>query len=203
MSALETRTGKPNVLVVQSSASPETSTSNRIAQRIAESLGGVDQVRDLSEGVSLVDAYWVANRGKTSEEYDQTDREAFAESDALIAELQAAEVIVIGAPMYNFAIPASLKAWIDLIARPKTTFSYSAAGPEGLLKGKKVYVAFSSDGVPMGSAIDFHSAYLRHALGFVGLDDVTFISADGKMQNPEALDNALAEADAISLPVAA
>ncbi len=203
MSTVNTHPGERRVLVVQSSASPETSTSNQIAGRIADSLGGADQIRDLSQGVSLVDAYWVANRGKTPEEYDETDRAAFAESDALIGELQAAEVIVIAAPMYNFSIPASLKAWIDLIARPKTTFSYSSAGPEGLLKGKKVYVALSSDGVPVGSPVDFHSAYLRHALGFVGLDDVTFITADAKMQNPDAVEDAMAEAEAISLPAAA
>ncbi len=194
---------KQNVLVVQSSATPETSTSNQVAQKVAESFGGADTVRDLSEGVSLIDAYWVANRGKTPAEYDEADRAAFAESDALIAELKAADVIVIGAPMYNFSIPAALKAWIDLIARPKNTFAYSSAGPEGLLKGKKVFVALSSDGVQAGSPYDFSSGYLRQVLGFVGLDDVTFITADAKMMNPDALDRALAAAEAVALPQAA
>lgn len=194
---------KPTVLAVLSSAYPQTSTSNRIALAIADSIGGADVVRDLSQGVSLLDANWVANRGKAPEDFDDADRATFAESDALIAELQAADVIVIGAPMYNFSIPAALKAWIDLIARPRITFRYSENGPEGLLKGKKVYVAFSSDGVPLGSEVEFASAYLRHVLGFVGLDDVTFIAADAKMKNPDSLAKALAEAEALTLPKAA
>jgi len=194
---------KPHVLVVQSSANPENSTSNKVALRIAESFGGADTVRDLSKGVSLLDADWVAHRGKTPADYDAAAREAFAESDELIAELQAADVIVIGAPLYNFSIPAALKAWIDQIARAKVTFAYSANGPEGLLKGKKVYVALSSDGVPMGSAVDFASPYLRHVLGFVGLHDVTFIAADAKLKNPAAVARALSEADAIGLAAAA
>ncbi len=194
---------QPHVLVVTSSANPESSTSSQIAFRIADSFGGADQVRDLSQGVSLLDANWIAHRGKTPADYDEDAREAFAESDALIAELQAADVIVIAAPMYNFSIPAALKAWIDQVARPRVTFAYSENGPEGLLKGKKVYVALSSDGVPAGSPMDFTTAYLRHVLGFVGLDDVTFISADAKMKNPEALQRALTAADAVSLPRAA
>lgn len=194
---------KPNVLVVQSSANPAASVSTKVANQIATALGGADTVRDLSQGVSLVDAHWVQNRGKTPDEYDAVDRAAFAESDELIAELQAADVIVIGASMYNFTIPAALKAYIDLIARPRTTFAYSEAGPEGLLKGKKAYVALASDGVPAGSPVDFLTGYLTFVLGFVGIEDVTFINADAKLKNPDAVERALAEAEAVTLPNAA
>ncbi len=80
--------------------------------------------------------------------------------------------------MYNFGIPAALKAWIDMIARARLTFRYTADGPEGLLKGKKAYLVYASGGVPVNSAADFATPYLRHALAFVGITDVEVITAD-------------------------
>ncbi len=105
----------------------------------------------------------------------------------------AADILVIGAPIYNFSVPASLKAWIDLIARVRLTFRYTDEGPVGLLDGKKAYVLTPSGGVPVGSAVDFATPYLRHALGFVGIDDVQIIGAQGADRgNDEALDDARA-----------
>jgi FMN-dependent NADH-azoreductase len=110
-------------------------------------------------------------------------REIAAFADAIIAEVEAADVVVIAAPMYNFAIPSTLKAWIDHLARAGRTFRYSAAGPEGLLKGKKVFVITGRGGVYSGEsparALDFQEPYLRAVLGFIGLSDVTFIHVEG------------------------
>lgn len=110
---------------------------------------------------------------------EQADLAAIA--DALIAELQAADTIVIASPIYNFGPPASLKAWADLVARAGTTFRYTATGPEGLLSGKKAYLAIASGGTPVGSDSDFMSRWLTFFLGFLGITDVEIIAADGIM----------------------
>lgn len=112
---------------------------------------------------------------------DRTPEQAqlAAIADELIAELQAADTIVIASPIYNFGPPASLKAWADLVARAGTTFRYTATGPEGLLTGKKAYLAIASGGTPVGSDIDFMSRWLTFFLGFIGITDVEIVAADG------------------------
>jgi FMN-dependent NADH-azoreductase len=115
--------------------------------------------------------------------------QATALADELIAELEAADTIVIAAPMYNFTISSPLKAWIDHIARAGRTFRYSASGPEGLLTGKKVFVITSRGGFYAegpGKAMDFQEPYLRAMLGFLGLTDVTFIHTEGQAVSPQA-----------------
>jgi FMN-dependent NADH-azoreductase len=102
-------------------------------------------------------------------------------ADTLIAELQAADTIVIAAPVYNFGPPSTLKAWADLVARAGTTFRYTATGPEGLLTGKKAYLAIASGGTPVGSDFDFMTRWLTFFLGFLGISDVTMVAADGIM----------------------
>ena len=129
---------------------------------------------------------------------------AFA--DWLIEELEAADTIVLAAPMYNFTIPSTLKAWIDHVARAGRTFRYTAAGPEGLLKGKKVFVVTGRGGVYSGDApakvYDFQEPYLRGVLSFLGLTDVTFIHVEGLKVSPEAAEQGLARArDAIASAV--
>lgn len=107
---------------------------------------------------------------------------AIAPSNEAIDELQDADVIVIGAPMYNFNIHSSLKAWVDHICRAGKTFSYSEAGPEGLVKGKKIYVAISSGGVYSEGqlkSIDFIEPYLHAMLSFLGMTDITFYRVEG------------------------
>ena len=129
-----------------------------------------------------------------TDESERTDAQKaeLALSDSLVDELVAADTLVIGTPIYNFAVPAALKAWIDLIARSRKTFHYTANGPEGLLKDKKAYVLIASGGTEVGSDIDFASGYLRHILAFVGITDVTVIAADQQMMRGEAaLDQAL------------
>jgi FMN-dependent NADH-azoreductase len=125
---------------------------------------------------------------------------AAAEANAAIAELKAADIIVIGAPMWNFGIPSSLKAWIDHIVRAGHTFTYGANGPEGLLeKGKKVIIISSRGGIyssgPM-AAMDFQEDYLRSVLGFIGLTDVSFVRAEGVMMGEEAANAAMQTAHA-------
>ena len=101
--------------------------------------------------------------------------------DALIAEIQAHDTLVLGVPMYNFGVPVQLKAWIDAIARAGTTFRYTATGPEGLLTGKKAYLAIASGGTPVGAEFDFMSRWLTFFLGFIGITDVAIVAADGIM----------------------
>jgi FMN-dependent NADH-azoreductase len=124
---------------------------------------------------------------------------ARALSDELIAELRAADTIVIGAPMYNFGVTTGLRAWFDHVLRAGETFSYSEAGPKGLLTGKRVIVIESRGGLYSegpAKAIDFQEPYLRHLLGFVGITDVTFIHAEKIGYGPEARSVALAQASA-------
>lgn len=115
-------------------------------------------------------------------------------SDQLVEELLASDVIVIGAPMYNFSVASSLKAWIDHVARAGLTFNYTANGPVGLAKNKKVYVFTSRGGVYSqgpGKAMDFHETYLRGVLGFLGMDDVTFIHTEGLSTGGEDAERAV------------
>ena len=116
--------------------------------------------------------------------------------DALIAEVQAADVIVLGVPMYNLGVPVQLKTWIDAIARAGVTFRYTANGPEGLLKGKKVYVALARGGLYRDTPADSQVPYLKSVLAFLGLTDVTFIYAEGLALGAESADKAFAEAEA-------
>jgi FMN-dependent NADH-azoreductase len=132
--------------------------------------------------------------------------EAVRLSDQLVSEIQQADVIVIGAPMYNFSVSSSLKAWIDHVARAGVTFKYTEAGPMGLLQDKKVYVFTSRGGVYSkgpGKAMDFHETYLRGVLGFIGLTDITFIHNEGLAQGEQAVQEAVSQSrDAIDAIVA-
>lgn len=135
-------------------------------------------------------------------EASRTDRQAelVAFSDALIDEVEAADTIVLAVPMYNFSIPSALKAWIDHIARAGRTFRYTEAGPIGLLKGKKVFVVTARGGVYSSGSpaegLDFQAPYLRAILGFVGIDDVTFIHLEGLKVSAEMAEGGRARARA-------
>jgi FMN-dependent NADH-azoreductase len=121
-----------------------------------------------------------------AEQRTPQQQEIAARSDALIAELQAADVIVIGAPMYNFGVSSQLKTYFDWIARAGVTFRYTAEGPQGLVTGKKVYVVAPRGGLYAGTPNDSHTPYLRSFLGFLGMTDVTFIYAEGLNMGPDA-----------------
>lgn len=128
-----------------------------------------------------------------------TDDELVARSlsDELIGELQAATVLVIGAPMYNFSIPSSLRAWFDHVLRPRVTFAYGESGPEGLLKGIRAIVIQSRGGLYSegpAKALDFQEPYLRQLLGFIGITDVAFVHAEKISRGAEARDGAITQA---------
>jgi FMN-dependent NADH-azoreductase len=117
------------------------------------------------------------------------EHEIAALADTLIEEVEAADAIVIAAPMYNFSIPSTMKAWIDYITRAGRTFRYGAAGAEGLLKGKKVFIVTARGGIYSegpAQSMDFQAPYLQAMQGFVGLDDVTFIHVEGLKVGPDA-----------------
>lgn len=121
-----------------------------------------------------VTAYFAQPEARTPEQ------QAFvAESDALIDEIQQAEILVIGLPMYNFGIPSTLKAYFDHIARAGVTFRYTENGPEGLLTGKKSYVFAARGGLYAGTPLDSQTRYVRDFLGFLGITDVEFVYAEG------------------------
>ena len=119
-----------------------------------------------------------------------------AEYDELIAEVQTADVLVLGAPMYNFGVTSQLKSWIDAIARAGATFRYTEKGPEGLLKGKKVYVGLARGGRYRDTPLDSQVPYLKTVLGFLGMTDVQFVYAEGLNMGEESARKGFAEADA-------
>ena len=185
-----------NVLAINTSAKKDGSISRTLTADLLRALedrhADLNIVeRDLADGLPFIDSAWVEANFTADEDRTERHRETLAGSDALVAELKAADLIVIGAPIYNFSIPAVLKAWIDMIARARLTFRYTDSGPEGLLTGKKAFVVVPSGGVPVGSPMDFATPYLKQALAFVGITDVEFIGAKGADRgNRESLDAA-------------
>ncbi len=171
------------VLEISSSGRIEGSTSRALSRDLISALeshyGDIDVAhRDLAQGVPVVDEAWITANFTPEESRTRQHRKALAYSDGLVAELQNADILVIGVSMYNFSITATLKAWIDMIARARLTFRYTDSGPEGLLSGKKAYLVVATGGVPVGSPMDFATPYLRHALAFVGITDVEIVAAD-------------------------
>lgn len=190
-----------NILIVSSSANGDASVSGGLAARFADSVRASDPaahivLRDVGANPlpHLTAQTVAAIKGVPATE---AELEARALSDALVAELQAADVIVIASPMYNFGMSSTLKAWFDHVLRAGVTFRYTAAGPEGLLTGKKAVViesraGFYSEGP--GAALDGQEPHIRTLLRFIGLDDVTYVRAEKLAFGPEAAEAAIAEA---------
>ena len=173
-----------HILRVDASMRNEGSVSRVLADKLVARLATADSTiteRDLAKGIDLIDEAWIG--ANFTDPADRTDAQkaALAKSDALVQELREADTLVITAPVYNFHMPAALKAWIDMIARARETFRYTENGPEGLLTGKKAYIVVTSGGTVLGSEYDFISGYLRHVLGFIGITDVSFIDSSGLM----------------------
>ena len=137
------------------------------------------------------------------EEHTPTQRAVVAYSDALIAELKSADVIVLGLPMYNFGVPSQLKAYFDHIARAGVTFRYTPNGPEGLLTGKKAYVFAARGGQHVGTALDTQTSYVRDFFRFLGISDVEFVYAEGLAVGPEVREASLAKATEHAVRLAA
>jgi len=190
-----------NILQITSSLRGEQSESNRVANSIVAKLVAANPnanvvTRDLARqphpqlDEAALGALFTPVESRTAE---QSARVAL--DDALIAQVQAADVVVIGAPMYNFGIPVQLKSWFDAIARAGVTFRYTENGPEGLLKGKKVFIATARGGIYPTDA-DPQVPFVRMLLNFLGMTDQTFVYSAAQSMGPEAAAKGQAEADA-------
>lgn len=167
------------VLHIDSSARSESSVTRSLSAEITQKLGAARVIRrDLSAPLPLLDEAWVGANFTPADQRTEDQKALLALSDSLIAELKEADTIVIGAPIYNFSVPSTLKAWIDLVARVGVTFQYSETGPKGLLEGKRAIIAVASGGTQAGSDVDFATTYLRHVLGFIGITEVELVAAD-------------------------
>ena len=175
------------VLHIDSSARFQGSITRELSARIAQRLGGKILRRDLADSLPQINEAWVGANFTPLDQRDATQRDTLALSDALVAELETADTIVIGVPIYNFGVPTSLKAWIDLVARAGRTFRYSQSGPEGSLTGKRAILVVASGGTQIGSEIDFATPYLRHVLGFLGIEDVEIVTADRNSTDADAV----------------
>ncbi|WFE91611.1 NAD(P)H-dependent oxidoreductase [Roseibium porphyridii] len=177
------------ILHIDASARAEGSVSRELTEALVKSM--LEKFkdtkmlrRDVSQGLPFLDEAWVEANFTDTASRTSDQRMKLALSDTLVNELKSADTIVIGTPIYNFSIPAALKAWIDLVARARETFKYTDNGPIGLLEGKKAIVVVASGGTKVGSEIDFASNYLKHVLGFLGITDVEVIAADQLMIDP-------------------
>ncbi|MXO49157.1 FMN-dependent NADH-azoreductase [Erythrobacter vulgaris] len=167
---------------IRNDESVSRSLGNRLVERLAENQGAIVVTRDLAKNdLPYIDVERFAANLAPYAERSPEQHELAKISDELIGELQEAETIVFSLPVYNFAVPATLKAWADLVARAGTTFRYAENGSEGLLTGKKVYLTIASGGMPIGSEIDFMTPWLKFFLGFLGMTDVELVAADGIM----------------------
>ncbi len=177
-----------NLLVIESSPRGKVSFSRKLSHALVEKLkqkhsGCKVKTHDLStHPTPHLEESHLAAFFTPPEQHTSQNKEAIQHSDALIAEIMDADAVVIGVPMYNFSIPSVLKAWIDHLARAGKTFRYTATGPEGLIKNKKVYLAIATGGVyssgPM-KAYDFTEPYLKTVFGFLGMTDVTTFRVEG------------------------
>ncbi len=188
MSIVKPATHATKVLQLKSSIFDSATAQGVSSQLSGELIEGLRAVhadvhvttRDFSTApVPYLDAAWLQALFTPAADRTQEQSEKVAYSDSLIAELQAADVVVIGVPMYNFAIPAMLKSWTDHVARAGVTFKYTDKGAVGLLGGKKVYLVVSTGGRHAEGVTDFIRPYLRTFLGFIGLTDIDIIVADG------------------------
>lgn len=190
------------ILQINASARREGANSTKLANTVTERLKAAHPaatvtLRDLAATpVTVLDEVALGALFTPAEQRSATQAAVVAEYDALIAEIQAHDAIVLGVPMYNFGVPVQLKAWIDAIARAGVTFRYTESGPEGLIKGKTVYVALARGGLYRDQPHDSQVPYLKTVLGFLGLTDVRFIYAEGLAMGPDAAAKGFAQAEA-------
>ncbi|RJG14031.1 FMN-dependent NADH-azoreductase [Pseudomonas cavernicola] len=190
------------VLVIESSARQQGSISRQLTDEFIvqwQAAHPTDQVtvRDLAvEQVPHLDINLLGGWMTPAEQQTDAEKAALARSNTLTDELLAADVLVLAAPMYNFAIPSTLKSWLDHVLRAGVTFKYTDTGPQGLLTGKRAYVLTARGGIYAGSSMDHQEPYLRQALGFIGIHEVRFIHAEGLNLGGEFLEKGLNQAKA-------
>ncbi|MFN3880847.1 MAG: FMN-dependent NADH-azoreductase [Nitrincola lacisaponensis] len=195
------------LLHVKSSVFGDQGQSAQLAERLikrwlADNADGQVVVRDLvASPIPHFDAGSIAALSTPAEQRTPEQQAAVELSDTLIAELQQADAVVLGAPMYNFAVPSQLKAWFDQVARNGVTFRYTEQGPEGLLQDKPVYVLATRGGLYRDAGLDFQVPWIKLILGFVGIKQVEVIYAEGlNMSDSQAsLAQAQSELDALAL----
>jgi FMN-dependent NADH-azoreductase len=200
-----------NILYISSSPRRSASYSNRIAESVIRDLRENDPnatlvVRDLArEPLPHIDDDFVTATSGADGSRTQRQRAILAQSDALIEELLAADIVVIAAPMINFSVSTTLKSWFDYVVRAGRTFRYGEAGPQGLVAGKRVIVVSASGGIYSGenAVLDFQVPWLRNMLGFLGMTDVEVIRVEGTALGPQAAEQALARAGAQAREVVA
>lgn len=193
------------ILTVTASPNGADSLTAGLARRLAKKLDPAADivVRDLAaEPPAHLDQATIGAFYTPDDQRSAAQRKLLVASDAYVAELEVADVIILAVPMHNFSIPSVLKAWIDQIARVGRTFRYTEAGPEGLLKDKKVYVIAARGGDYSAAgrlaALDHQVPFLKTVMGFVGLDDVTFINAEGTAVDAAGIEAAEADIDALA-----
>jgi FMN-dependent NADH-azoreductase len=191
-----------NILQINASARREAANSTRVADSITARLQATNPAASLTLRDLAVTPHPVLDEAALGALFTPAEKRSAEQAarvaldDALIAEVQAADAIVIGVPMYNFGVPVQLKNWIDAIARNGVTFRYTEQGPKGLLQGKTVYVALARGGRHRGTEADSQVPYLKTVLGFLGMTDVHFIYAEGLNMGAEAAAQGFAEAEA-------
>ena len=174
------------ILYITASIRGEDSVSRSLGDKLVDRLAKQQDAsivrRDLAKNdIPYIDAERFAANLAPYAERSPEQHDLARIADELIKELQQADTVVFSVPVYNFTVPATVKAWADLVARAGTTFRYTDTGPEGLLTGKKVYITAASGGTAMGSEVDFMSPWLKFFLGFLGMKDVQLVAADGIM----------------------
>ncbi|WP_419832375.1 FMN-dependent NADH-azoreductase [Endozoicomonas atrinae] len=173
------------LLQINSSLFGEHGQSTQLSQKFVERFLTVNpdtqlKVRDLAnQPVPHLDAEIVMGFGVAEDQKNSRQVEMTALSDQLIEEVESSDILVIGLPMYNFSLPSTLKSWFDFIARAGVTFKYTEQGPIGLLEGKKAYIMAARGGQYSGTEYDTQTALVRHFLGFIGIQDVEFVYAEG------------------------
>jgi len=190
------------VLIIESSARQQDSVSRQLTQTFIKQWQAVhpgDQitVRDLAvTPVPHLDSNLLGGWMKPAEQRNEIEEASLQRSNELTNELLAADVLVMAAPMYNFAIPSTLKAWLDHVLRAGVTFKYTETGPQGLLNGKRAYVLTARGGIYAGSTADHQEPYLRQVMGFIGIHDVEFIHAEGMNLGGDFQEKGLNQANA-------
>lgn len=171
------------VLRLDASANPGESGSKKLGDSLIRQLQRTDaelelRSRDLNHSPSFIDDEWIEANLTAADDRSETQRRRLAFSDTLIEELKWTDHIVLTTPMYNFGVPATLKAWIDQVCRAGITFRYTENGPEGLLSGKSADIVITTGGAPLGSPVDFVSDYLKQVFAFIGISEVNIVGAD-------------------------
>jgi FMN-dependent NADH-azoreductase len=190
-----------NLLQINTSPRAADSMSTKFANQIVDKLKAQHtnvnhEVLDLGKTPhAILDEMAIGSLFTPADARSEAQNARVAIDDGLIVQAQWADTIVIGVPMYNFAIPVQLKAWLDAIARAGVTFRYTDQGPEGLLTGKKVYLALARGGIYRGTPNDTQVPYLNMILGFLGMTDLNYVYAEGFALGSEAAAKAIADAE--------